>query len=284
MKEIALLEMHLVHACNFSCESCSHYSDQGHNGVVSLAEAHAWMTNWNGRLRPATINLLGGEPTLHPQLAEFILLAHVLWPQSRLQLKTNGSFLHRHPDLPMVLKATGTTVFVSLHHADERYRQKLQPALDLLDDWRQELGIRSIQAASYQQWTRRYRGRGADMEPFEDGQPRASWENCPARAHQLFEGKIWKCAPLAYLKLQDAKYGLSAKWRPYLEYQPLDADCSDEQLEGFFGREDEAVCGMCSARPERFDLPIPLASLRVRAAPGKPTDEGRLPDSAAQRR
>src|SRR5579885_321548 len=34
--DVRHLEIHVTHACNLKCESCSHYSDQGHKGVVSL--------------------------------------------------------------------------------------------------------------------------------------------------------------------------------------------------------------------------------------------------------
>ena len=102
------------------------------------------------------------------------------------------------------------------------------------------------------------------MEPYEDEQPRQSWENCRAKyCWQLFEGKIWKCAPLAYLKLQHAKYQLSDKWQPYLRYQPLHPDCTEEQLGEFFILEEESFCNMCPANPERFELPDPLAHNRV---------------------
>jgi hypothetical protein len=63
---------------------------------------------------------------------------------------------------------------------------------------------------------------------------------------------------LAYLKLQDAKYQLSANWQPYLSYAPLEPGCSDEALEEFFSREEESHCGMCPANPQRFEKPLPL--------------------------
>lgn len=101
------------------------------------------------------------------------------------------------------------------------------------------------------------------MEPFKDGQQRQSWERCPAKHYpQLFEGKIWKCAPLAYLKLQDAKYRLSDSWKPYLQYRPLESNCTDEQLAEFFQREEESFCAMCPANPERFKLPVPFNTIK----------------------
>jgi hypothetical protein len=97
------------------------------------------------------------------------------------------------------------------------------------------------------------------MTPFGDGQPRQSWEHCHARlCKQLFEGRIWKCPAIAYLPMQDAKYGLGEAWKPYLDYEALSPDCSDEDLEVFLRVEEEPCCGMCPAVPERFQMPSPL--------------------------
>ena len=256
------LELHVVHSCNLSCESCSHYSNQGHKGVLSLDEADRWMKLWNRRLAPETFSLLGGEPTIHPQLPEFVALTRRNWPDAALRLVTNGFFLHRHPGLPLVLQNDPKArLYLSIHHGSPEYREKLQPVLDLLEQWVQQYGIRVSYYESYKNWTRRYKGFGAGIEPYADGQPRLSWEQCPARhCRQLFEGKIWKCGPLAYLKLQDAKYHLSELWQPYLSYQPLSPDCSDEALAAFLGREEESYCGMCTAQPEKLELPMPLPS------------------------
>jgi hypothetical protein len=228
--------------------------------MLSTADAAAWMEAWHKRLQPQTVGLLGGEPAIHPDLPEFFTIARRYWPHARLKLTTNGFFLHRHPTLPALLKADGNaTISLSIHHDAPEYIEKLQPVLRLLEGWVREFGTRAGVTLSYQHWTRRYHGYGDGMEPFKQGQPRKSWEICPAKAApQLFEGKIWKCAPLTYLKLQNEKYTLSESWNPYLQYQPLAPECSDQQMAEFFRREDESFCSMCPAEPVKFKLPIPM--------------------------
>ncbi len=260
MKIIRNLEIHVVHSCNLTCESCSHYSNQGHKGVVSLEEADRWMGSWSSRVSPRTFSLLGGEPTIHPQLPEFLALARRNWPGTHLRLVTNGFFLHRHPTLPMIMRDDpNSCLYLSLHHDSPEYQERLQPILELVAGWVREFGIHVIYYRSSKNWTRRYKGFGSEMEPFADGQPRSSWQICPAKyCTQLFEENLWKCGPLAYLKLQDAKYHLSDKWTPYLGYQPLEPGCSEATLNEFFAREDEPYCGMCPASPQPFEMPIPL--------------------------
>jgi hypothetical protein len=260
LRRINRLELHVTHACNLACESCSHYSDQGHTGNLDLDEADRWMGGWANRVAMEEFCLLGGEPTVHPRLSAFVPLVRRHWPDARIRIITNGFLLRRHPDLPLMMKAAGNCdIALSVHHDSAAYRERLRPSIDLLERWQKQHGTVVHHWLSHGVWTRRYIGAGADMMPFEDGNPRRSWEICPARhCKQLYDGKIWKCAPLAYLGLQKAKYELSTKWDPYLSYAPLDPTSSDDELDQFLAREDEPVCGMCSSERRQFSLPNPL--------------------------
>jgi hypothetical protein len=256
---IPRLEMHVAHSCNLRCESCSHYTNHAHRGIVALAEADRWMKLWKPRVSPAVFTLAGGEPALHPRLTKFIQLARQHWPRAKLRLISNGFLLERHRNLPIVLRDTNTNLCVSVHHSSPEYEEKLQPVRALVDGWAANYAIEVEYLQSYAHWTRRYHGFGAAMRPFDDGQPRASWEICPAKdCPQLFEGQIWKCAPLAYLPLQARKFHLSGQWTPYLDYRPLPPDCTSDELRQFFARQDEQHCNMCPSKPAPFELPLPL--------------------------
>lgn len=266
VRSIRNLEIHATHACNLRCESCTHYSNQNHKGIVSLEDADAWMAPWSRRLAPMCFSILGGEPTIHPDLTGFARLARRHWPTAHLRIVTNGFFLHRHADLGQLLgDDPDACIYLSIHHTDPEYRSKLRPALDLLDTWKAKYRTRSHIYDALAMWKRTYRGEGANMRPYADGNPQRSWETCDSKfCPQILDGKIWKCAPLAYLPMQHAKYGLSEEWSPYLQYQPLSPDCTDSELNAFFNREEEDVCGMCPANPELFALPNPLLTLGIR--------------------
>ena len=261
---LANLEFHAAHACNLKCESCSHYSNHGHIGIVSLEEARAWMEPWRTRLSPALISIMGGEPAIHPRLAELIEITRKNWPSSHLRLVSNGFLLHRHPNLPEVLARTGTEIHLSIHHGSPTYTTRLEPVYSLLRTWARRYPIRVRVLQSYKNWTRRYHGFGQNMRPFNDAQPRASWEHCTARGcSQLYQGALWKCSPLAYLPLQAAKYNLGAEWSPYLKYRPLHPNCSNAELIAWLRLEDESYCQMCPAHPEVFSPPMPMADAPI---------------------
>ncbi len=186
-----------------------------------------------------------------------------------LRLVTNGFFVQRHPTLVEVLRDDPCALIeVSVHHDAPEYLGKLRPNLELLERWVHEHGLRVLALRSHGAWTRRYHRTGADMQPYADADPRASWENCPARTGaQLHEGRIWKCAPLAYLGLQHRTHCLGSAWEPYLHYKPLAPDCTEAELGEFFDREDESTCAMCPAHPQNFALPLPLRASPFRASP-----------------
>jgi hypothetical protein len=262
LRTASRLELHVTHTCNLACESCSHYSNHGHSGNLDLDRADHWMAMWSKRIDVEEIRLLGGEPTVHPDFPEFIPLARRHWPLARIRIVTNGFFLRRHPDLPLKMADAGNAdLALSIHHDSPAYLARLRPITDLLAKWQHDHGTIFHTWSSYQGWTKRYLGNGDDMQPFEDGRPRQSWEICPAKpCKQLHEGKLWKCAPVAYLGLQKQRYNLSEKWDPYLQYQPLEPTCSDEELDAFLALEDEPVCAMCSAKHRHLQLPDPMRS------------------------
>jgi organic radical activating enzyme len=259
---IERLEMHVTHSCNLSCESCCHYSNHKHNGHIDVSEAETWMSAWRGRFIVNEFILLGGEPTINSELVKFIPLVRKYWPEAKLTIVTNGFFLNRHPDLPQALADYGNAqIALSVHHDSSMYRIRLQPILDLIKKWKQDYGISIVVTDSHKNWTRRYLGYGSSMLPFEDNDARKSWEICPARdCKQLFDGKLWKCAPIAYLRLQKQKFDISRKWDLYLNYTPLSATSDNQALFEFTRREDESICSMCSAKRRDFELPNPMTS------------------------
>jgi hypothetical protein len=261
MNTIPFLDIHVSHVCNFRCHSCTHFAG-GDQGLVSLNEAEAWMKKWQHRFQPEIFGMLGGEPTLHPQLCDFLVLARRYWPKSTLHLMTNGFYIARHPNLPETLEKTDSVLYLTKHDSSPYYMLAFRQIVEIIETWRKQYSFRFHYRHAEQEWQVRYHGTGGDILPFEDSIPRKSWENCPSRKYvQLFQGKLWKCCSIAYLHLQKEAYpNLSSKWDPYLAYKPLCPDCSDEELERFLSAEEEPICAMCPAQKIMLKKPSPLAA------------------------
>ena len=78
--DVKQLELHVTHACNFTCEGCSHYSNHGHKGNITLEECEEWLYTWSKRIRPKVFTILGGEPTLHKDLSDILYMVRGMFP------------------------------------------------------------------------------------------------------------------------------------------------------------------------------------------------------------
>ncbi len=263
------LEIHITHKCNLTCESCLHFTNHRHAGTISPDDLRKSMSLWSNRLLPRRFAILGGEPCMHRELVDIVHMTGEMWPHPRTarELVTNGLLLHLHPGLPQALADTDTSLCISIHSdgsVSPKYQEKFSRGLALARTWQRDYGIDVVLDDSFNEWTRGYRGFGDESTPFEDNDPQASWDHCVTgqECFQLFEDHLWKCAPLAYLRLQDRKFDLSEKWKPYLQYRPLGPDCSNAQIVEFFRRRSEPVCGMCPSNPQNFVKPDPLLPVK----------------------
>ena len=272
-----IIAIHITHNCNLTCDSCSDMTNIGLNWMISKDEFVSWIKNWTGRIKPDQFHILGGEPTLHKDLKEFLYLARELWgPDQEIRLMSNGFFVDRHENLGKALKETNVSSDIGLHSKKEDYLGKLKDNILLMKKWREEGTTVNFMDFTEEgsgwnltgrTWRRIYKGYGASMLPYEDNDPQASWENCwmdGARCFQLYEGNLWKCPPIAYLPEAKKKYGdlLSEKWDPYLAYEPLKPDCSDEEFMQFWKSECLSICSMCPAKKIYIDeLKNPLMSV-----------------------
>lgn len=266
MREIPNLDVHVTHDCNFQCENCAHFMQHKFRGThIPLEEMESWYSKWHQRIKPINLGLLGGEPFLHPNLPEMCHLTRKYFPNSKIEVVTNLTLIHLHPELWKDLIESDVRLTISIHSRDPNYVKVMNPKLEIAKEWKKR-GVRVKLEDSVKEWNKVYIGDGEDILPYEDLNPQVSWDHCPTGqiCFQLHEGHIWKCAPLAFLPLMKKKYpNISDKWDPYLTYKPLKSDCSDYALNSFFDRKCEVYCSMCPSLPEHQDKKNPLIN-RIR--------------------
>lgn len=262
MLSISQIEFHITHACNFRCDGCAHYSNYGVNGSIPFDEGSLWLRAWSERLTPERFKILGGEPTLHPELVNYVMLVGELWPRTSRVLTTNGYFLDRHPELPQSLAATDTLLYLTFHADDQNYLRKIMPIARTWSELSRVHGFRFEVGEGREVWLKSYKGSGISMSPYNEGIPRASWEACISRfCSQLHQNRIWKCPCLAYLNTISERFGLCQRpeWQPYLEYKGIGLDASDHELQLFLDLQDEPFCNMCPATPVQIEKKINIS-------------------------
>lgn len=91
-------EIHLVEHCNLNCKGCDNYSPVAPKefvDIVTFTNEMKQMKHIFGSDGIDEIRLLGGEPLLHPQINELLIISRNIFPSSKLTLITNGILLPR---------------------------------------------------------------------------------------------------------------------------------------------------------------------------------------------
>ena len=84
---------HLLTRCNLHCRHCYINPDQHGHTTLDIATINRWLTLFAHRHPASNLILLGGEPTLHPDLAEAVKSARRLGYAS-VTIDTNGFLFH----------------------------------------------------------------------------------------------------------------------------------------------------------------------------------------------
>jgi hypothetical protein len=251
---LGYMEMMITRRCSLHCDGCIPYSNYGFKEQADLADNKEFIRMWSKRIHPQLFRILGGEPSLHDDLLGFVELIHSAWPDSNRWLVTNASHLHRHPELPKLLAATNTKVLMSFHSDEPKYLEQMKENIFLVRRWITDFGITAIME-DYRLFRRGYRGIGQGMRPYQDGNAVASYANCGSRGClNLRHGRLWKCPQIMMLRPTLERFGLQnhPDWLPYLGYQGLGLDASDEELRRFLATGPEAFCAMCPINAETY--------------------------------
>lgn len=259
MLTIPYLELPITHVCNLHCDGCCYYANYNIKTMATADEIHEAASAWSLRIKPNMIKILGGEPLANRELPQIFMILRQMFPESHLQVITNGLQLEKCPMLPYLLTAPNTSLSLSIHSNEPAYLGKIHASMQVINGWMAKFGIKAIMSDNRTGWVRHYKGLGEFMRPYTDGDVTASWARCPARVCLvLLEGRLWKCPQTAALHLAAAKFSLDARkeWAPYLAYKGIDAAASDAELTAFLNRGPEAVCGMCPANGEAYEKDI----------------------------
>ena len=69
---------HILTACNLTCKYCYINPTQHGSKALSLSTIAAWLQALSDPQQASNLIFLGGEPTLHPDLAQAVMIARDL--------------------------------------------------------------------------------------------------------------------------------------------------------------------------------------------------------------
>jgi len=114
------IDLYITNVCNFNCSNCNRLNNfyfSGHQYWKDYSEIY---TKWSEILDITHIGILGGEPMLNPSLLEWVKGIRELWPDSVIEITTNGTRLKHWDNLYTYLKDYKIGLQITLHNDARR--------------------------------------------------------------------------------------------------------------------------------------------------------------------
>lgn len=138
------ISVHLTEHCNLNCQCCDNFSPIAEPEYADLKQMEkdfarlSQLSHAEGSLGIRTIELMGGEPLLHPQICDFLTMTRRYFPNNDIRILTNGILLTEmkssfwkicnktHTNIvvtkyPIKLNTEKIEEMAKLHHVDWRF-------------------------------------------------------------------------------------------------------------------------------------------------------------------
>lgn len=239
-----MLDIQVCDHCNLRCAGCVHFSPLAEERFCDLAghardlERLAAIEGIGGYF--ADIVLMGGEPLLHPHIAELLRVTRTILPGERLTLCTNGLLLRRMGDAFWdALVSCGVRLAISPYPISLHYQELVEYAR-----------ARGVQAFLAGDITGTAEGKEAFIRLALDSaggcDPAESFVSCPFGGHflQLARGALFSCQVAAHHGPLAWRFGLDLHASPD-DALPLESIDAVSQIEAF-RRRSHSMCRYCN--------------------------------------
>jgi organic radical activating enzyme len=111
--------VYITNVCNLTCSECGSFNNhkiKGHYQWNELADA---FDRYSKEIDLKNIDILGGEPLLHPGLKDWCRGLRELWPGAEIRVLTNGTRIATTSGLYQILQEYNIILAISLHYNEE---------------------------------------------------------------------------------------------------------------------------------------------------------------------
>ena len=100
ISDVLSIDIGIVSHCNLNCKGCNHFSPIIPEEFITLEEFARDIRRLAEILstKIRKIGLLGGEPLLHPQIADLVRLSREAFPHPEIEIMTNGLLLGKQSE------------------------------------------------------------------------------------------------------------------------------------------------------------------------------------------
>lgn len=279
--ELYYANIYITNVCNLNCPGCYYFNNFKFKGHQSFDELASVFRQWAEELKITRVNILGGEPLLHPQFKDWVLLMRETFNpgieepvperfRSNLMVTTNGTYLNKIPNWYDFFSENKVSLNISLHNPEDEFilLEEIKSSiphkgtkLDEGDGYHKKYLIRDnndfIVVVGFEWWFSQ--GPLIETSPgsfkLHDSDPVIAHDNCThSVCHTFKDGKLYKCGTVAQFPdlLEQFDLDVSADDRSLmLAYQPLSIDADRETKKTFIKNLSKPI-PQCKFCPEKY--------------------------------
>lgn len=207
-------EFHLVEHCNLKCAGCTHFSPLAEESFLDIKEFErdinriSELTGGNTRF----INLLGGEPLLHPEINAFLDISRKAFPKTIIRIVTNGiKLLHMNDEFWETCRKNKIVIGVTQYPISIDYTEIIEKIKG------EGVAFESFSGGAYprdEMWR-------LSLDETGSNRPLENFIQCPRANACIFvsNGKVYNCATMANIKHFNKCYDV--------QYELCEDDCVD---------------------------------------------------------
>ena len=279
-----LLSIHVINGCNLACRACNHNSSL--LGIKSGVDIDALIEDIKVFLPKvyvwSHISIIGGEPLLEPRTREVVKVTREVSEATgqtcNIKLFSNGSRLLQEKEWIADEMLKGVNFRLTFHkpwytemgsvnweNAAKfiRYLQYREVDIDSLLEFSE--AFRQLDGKP-RQWFDivKYDIKDDQIKyyPFEEGNPEESFSHCTCPNSQLYNGHLWKCPMISYLResLSATNQIDDPEWKKYLDYKPTRISATVDDIRASFDEvtKPHDICTMCPRNPVWFTATLQL--------------------------
>jgi MoaA/NifB/PqqE/SkfB family radical SAM enzyme len=259
---IPILHIHLTDHCNLNCKGCDNFSPLSPEvfADISVFERDCARISELSSGRVNEVQLLGGEPLLHPKVIDFMDIARRYFPKVEIILVTNGILLLKQPEQFWAscrkndIKIIVTKYPIKLNHK-------------ALEEYAQEQGVKFGFYGSTAEIEKNMQCMPLDLDGKQNA--RDSFLRCSTanRCVSLDNGKIYTCSLIPYVKYFNAQFSKSLEVKELDSIDIYKAKDIDEILD--FIRRPMPFCRYCNQQGMIWDIGYGISKKEISEWIGK---------------
>lgn len=229
----SVLEFYITNECNLTCSNCNRYNNYNFTGHYSWNDHASDIQLWSQRLSSRLITIIGGEPTMHPDLDSWVHGICTAWPDTRVMIQSNGT-TNTNRDYKKNYPNVGYGVALHSSAMTNKLNKK----------WPNEL----FDATEFTECALKDQG---TFFTVHDSDTEQAFNACTmSKSHTILNGRLYKCPMVAILPEFRKQYNVvltDVQDELLYSYKSLAANCSDSELVDFLSSRNDPIeqCRLC---------------------------------------